>query len=318
MRAAGTVQAAVQRYLHERRQVGFELHSPGYDLMRFARFADARGHRGPLTQELQIEWARQHVRRTSSRTAAWRLRILRPFVSFYRQFEVDTEVPPPGLLGRRPPRPTPHIYTEKEIHDLMDLAGGLPPPGGLRPLMYRTLFGLLAAAGLRISEALKLRVVDVDLQRATITVRATKFHKSRCLPLHVTVVQALAAYREVRDRHADPGDDVPFFVSHTGGILSKHTVDGVFGRLRSRLGWRARGDYAQPRLHDLRHTMVVRRLQLWHESGASVDHAMFWLCTYLGHARISSTYWYLTGVPELMNIVGMKFEHFALEGVDDE
>lgn len=143
--------------------------------------------------------------------------------------------------------------------------------------MYRTLFGLLAAAGLRISEALKLQVadVDVDLHRATITVRATKFHKSRCLPLHASVVQALAAYREVRDRYADPGINAPFFVSHTGDVLSKHTVDGVFGRLRSRLGWRARGDYAQPRIHDLRHTMAVRRLQLWRESGASVDHAMF-------------------------------------------
>lgn len=184
--------------------------------------------------------------------------------------------------------------------------------------MYQTLFGLLAAAGLRISEALKLVIADVDLRRGTITVRATKFHKSRCLPLHGSVVQALAAYREVRDRHADPSDGAPFFVSHTGGNLSKHTVDGVFSRLRRRLGWRARGDYAHPRLHDLRHTMVVRRLQLWHESGTSVDHAMFWLCTYLGHAKISSTYWYLTGVPELMTSVGSKFEQFALEGVDDE
>lgn len=318
MKAAGTMQAAVQRYLRERRQLGFELRSTGYDLTRFARFADARGHRGPLTQELQIEWARQHVRRSSPGTAAWRLSILRPFVSYYRQFEVDTEVPAPGLLGRRQPRPTPHIYSQKEIQDLMDLAGRLPPAGGLRPLTYRTLFGLLAAAGLRLSEALKLQVEDVDLRRGTITVRATKFKKSRCLPLHVSVVQALAAYREVRDRHADPGDDASFFVSHSGGILSKHTVDGVFGRLRSQLGWRARGDYAHPRLHDLRHTMAVRRLQLWHESGASVDHAMFWLCTYLGHAQISSTYWYLTGVPELMNIVGTKFEHFVLQGADHE
>lgn len=318
MTAGTTMQAAVHRYLHERRQLGFELASPAHDLIRFARFADARGHEGPLTQELQIDWARQHVRRTGPGTAAWRLRVLRPFASYYRQFEVDSEVPAPGLLGRRQPRPTPHIYTDKEIHDLLDQAGRLPPLDGLRPLMYRTLFGLLAAAGLRLSEALKLLVGDVDLQRATITVRATKFHKSRCLPLHATVVQALAAYREVRDRHADPGIGAPFFVSHTGAKLSKGTVHGVFDRLRWHLRWSARGDYAQPRIHDMRHTMAVRRLQLWHESGTSIDHAMFWLCTYLGHAKISSTYWYLTGVPELMNIVGTKFEHFALQGADDE
>jgi integrase len=165
---------------------------------------------------------------------------------------------------------------------------------------------------------LKLLVGDVDLHRGTITVRETKFHKSRCLPLHASVVQALAAYREVRDRYADPANGAPFFVSHTGGPLPKGTVHGVFERLRWRLGWRARGDYAHPRIHDLRHTMAVRRLQLWHESDASIDHAMFWLCTYLGHAKITSTYWYLTGVPELMNIVGTKFENFALQGAHDE
>lgn len=318
MSAPATMQAAVQRYLSERRQLGFELASPEHDLMRFARFADARGHHGPLTRDLQIEWARQHVQRTSPGTAAWRLRLLRPFAVYYKQFEAATEVPTPGLLGRRQSRPTPHIYSDQEIHDLLDHAGRLSPAGGLRPLVYRTLFGLLAAAGLRLSEALKLLVGDVDLHRATITVRETKFHKSRCLPLHPSVVQALAAYRGVRDRDADPGDGAPFFVSHTGGTLPKGTVHGVFERLRWRLGWHARGDYPNPRIHDLRHTMAVRRLQLWHESGQSIEHAMFWLCTYLGHAKITSTYWYLTGVPELMNIVGMKFEHFALQEARDE
>jgi integrase len=96
------------------------------------------------------------------------------------------------------------------------------------------------------------------------------------------------------------------------------TVQNVFNRMRRRLGWQARGDHAEPRIHDLRHTMVVRRVQLWRESGVPIDHAMFWLCTYLGHAQISDTYWYLTGVPELMDIVGAKFERFALLGERDE
>jgi len=318
MKPGATMQAAVQRYLHERRQLGFALTSPETELKRFARFADTRGHRGPLTQELQLDWAQEHVRRTGPGTAARRLQILRPFAAYYRQFEVDTEVLAPGLLGRRCRRPAPHIYTDEEIGDLLDQASRLKPPGGLRPRTYRTLFGLIVAAGLRLSEALKLRVGDVDLHRATITVRETKFHKSRCLPLHASVVQELAHYRQVRDRHADPGTSAPFFVSHAGGVLPKPTVEYVFGRLRSQLGWHARGDYANPRIHDMRHTMAVRRLQLWHETGVSIDHSMFWLCTYLGHAKISDTYWYLTGVPELMNIIGTKFERFALQGGGDE
>lgn len=313
-----TIQAAVQRYLHERRQLGFALKSEEAVLMRFARFADARGHRGALTQALQLEWAQEHVQRTGPETAARRLEALRPFSAFYRQFEVDTEVLASSFLGRRRHRPVPHIYTAQEIRDLLDQASRLPPVGSLRPLTYQTLFGLLVVAGLRLSEALKLLVGDVDLHRQTITVRETKFHKSRCLPVQNSVVQALTDYRQVRDRHAEHSNGAPFFVSHTGGILPVPTVEYVFRCLRSQLGWHARGDYAAPRIQDMRHTMAVRRLQLWHEMGVSIDHAMFWLCTYLGHASISNTYWYLTGVPDLMNLIGLKFERFALQGECDE
>jgi len=313
--SAGTMlQDAVRRYLRERRQLGFTLATPATELMRFARFADARGHRGPLTRELQLEWARQHVQRTSTVTAARRIEILRPFAANYRQFEPGTEVLPTGALGRGHRRLAPHIYTEEEIIQLLRHADSLRSSGGLRPLLYRTLFGLIAAVGLRLSEALKLQVGDVDLDGAAITVRESKFHKSRCLPIHATVVQALREYRQARDRHAAPDASAPFFVSHTGGLLLKGTAENVFACMRPRLKWRARGAHANPRIHDLRHTFVVRRVQRWREAGVSIDHAMFWLCTYLGHTKISDTYWYLTGVPELMEIVGAKFERFAVEG----
>jgi integrase len=306
------MQAAVQRYLKERRQLGFALTFAGTELMRFARFADAMEHRGPLTRELQLRWARKHVRRTGQVTAARRLEIVRSFAAYYRQFEAATEVPPLGILGRGHRRLAPHIYTDEEIRELLDQAGRLTPRGGLRPLMYRTLFGLIAAAGLRLSEALKLQVADVELHSATITVRQTKFHKSRCLPVHPSTVQALSEYRLVRDRLGDPSASAPFFISGTGGQLPVRTVENVFERMQ------ARGDYPQPRIQDLRHTFAVRRVLRWRERGESIDHAMFWLCTYLGHAKISDTYWYLTGVPELMDSIGARFEHFALQGVHDE
>ena len=258
MKPGTTLQAAVQRYLKERRQLGFALRAPATELMRFARFADARGHRGPLTRELQIEWARQHVRRTGTVTAARRVEILRPFAAYYRQFEVNTEVLPTNALGRGHRRLTPHIYTNEEVLQLLQYADSLAPVGGLRPLMYRTLFGLLAAVGLRISEALKLRVGDIDLDVATITIRETKFHKSRCLPIHASVVQALREYRHVRDRHADSDANAPFFLSRMGGFLPATTAEHVFKRLRSRMGWCARGDHANPRLHDLRHNSGSR------------------------------------------------------------
>jgi len=318
MNAPGSMMEAVQRYVQERRQLGFALIAPATELQRFARFADSRGHEGPITQELQIAWAREHVKRTSAVTAARRLEIVRPFVAHYRQFEVASEMAPTGVLGRGHRRLTPHIYTDEEIQALLDTAGGLTPRGGMRPRMYYTLFGLIAAAGLRLSEALQLKMVDVDLDGAAIAVRQTKFHKSRCLPIAASVVAALAQYRDSRNRHTDSGAAAPFFAARDGGILPKRTVENVFERMRPSLQWQTRGDYAHPRIHDLRHTFAVRRIQRWREAGVSVEHGMFWLCTYLGHAKISDTYWYLTGVPELMALVGSKFERFADEGGRDE
>lgn len=105
-----------------------------------------------------------------------------------------------------------------------------------------------------------------------------------------------------------------FFASEAGTALPKRTVENVFRRLQPHLGWQARGDYPFPRIHDLRHTFAVRRLQRWREEGQSIEHAMFWLCTYLGHAKISDTYWYLTGIPELMDTIGTRFEHFTAAG----
>jgi integrase/recombinase XerC len=125
MSAGTTLEVAVRRYLHERRQLGFALKSPGTELLRFAQFADARGHRGALTLELQLAWARQHVLRTSAVTAARRLEIVRPFAAYYRQFEVETEVPPTGILGRGHRRLSPHIYTDQEVRDLLEHAGRL-------------------------------------------------------------------------------------------------------------------------------------------------------------------------------------------------
>jgi len=318
MSTNNAVQAAVQRYLAERRQLGFGLEIAGYLLMRFARYADSRGHQGPLTLELQHGWAREHLRSSRPLTWAHRLQILRPFATYYRRFEPQSEIPDPKIFVRGHRRLAPHIYTEQEICDLLHEAGRLSPQGELRPATYRTLFGLIASLGLRLSEALHLQEVDVDLPGATLLVRQTKFNKSRNLPLHQSVVQALSQYRQLRDRAVGPNAGRPFFVSSSGCALPSSTVHFVFSCLRKRLQWRARGGHPFPRIHDLRHSFTVRRIQMWREAGVAMDQAMFWLCTYLGHAKISDTYWYLTGTPELMSVIGAKFEGFAMGEVDHE
>ena len=312
MSTSQTIQDAVERYLQERRQLGFDLQIPGTELLRFARFADARHHTGPLTLNLQVDWAREHVNHTSDITGARRLEVLRPFAAHYRQFEPMTVIPPPHCLGRAHRRLTPHIYTQGEIVDLMIATESLASTYALRPITYRTLFGLIAATGLRLSEALNLADHDVDLNGQRLTVRQTKFNKSRCLPIQASVVEALARYRCERRRRYRDDKNAPFIVSEAGTRLPKSTVHYVFRGLRRRLGWTARGDHVEPRIHDLRHTFAVNYVLNWHRQGLSIDQGMLWLCTYLGHAKISNTYWYLSGTPELLAIVADRFEQFSL------
>jgi len=243
----------VQEYLKERRDLGFALTIPGSQLQAFARFADASGHRGPLTHQLIIRWARDEAKRATPLTWAKRIEAVRPFAKHRARVEPGTYVPDADTFGPSRRRLAPHLYTDQEIVDLLVAAGRLLPKGTLRPATYRTLLGLIAATGLRLSEALRLTCDDVDLDAGMLTVRQTKFAKSRLVPLHPTTVQALRQYLAQRQRHVPALPNGSFLVSAKGTALHKRAVHWVFGRLRKQLGWTARGGHAAPRIHDLRH-----------------------------------------------------------------
>lgn len=300
-----------QDYLDERRRLGFALGISGAQLLDFARFADAAGHCGPLTAQLMLHWARGRARRADPATWARRLAVLRPFAKARAQLDPGTEVPGTDAFCHKRQRPTPHIYTAAEIADLLAAARRLPPTGGLRPLTYEALFGLVAATGLRISEALRLRCGDLGADGAVLAVRQTKFCKSRLVPLHPTAAAALAQYLAACRRFVASAPDAFLFASPSGTALAKRTVHGVFAGLRAELGWTSRGTLPAPRIHDLRHSFVCRRVALWHEAGADIGNAMLALSTYVGHAKVSDTYWYLTAVPDLMATAAGRFERFA-------
>ena len=318
------LRAKVDDYLAERRRLGFKLRNMALALASFASYAEHVGHQGPLTTDVMADWSRQDKAQGHSLgTSARRLKVLRPFTRWLRQFEPRTEVPDASVFGPVPGRVAPHIYREAEIVELLAAARGLNPQGGLRPATFETLFGLIASAGLRVSEALSLLDTDVDLSDSTLMVRQTKFAKSRLLPLHPSTVEVLIRYRQLRSRQVPATADTPFFVGtrghRLGQPLSDRQVHRVFNELRGQLSWVNRGAHDNPRIHDLRHSFAVRRLMLWHEQGIDVDQAMLALSTYLGHAKISNTYWYLTGVPELMALAGGKFERFVEAAeADDE
>jgi integrase len=316
MKPLPSMVSLVEDYLDYRRRLGFALECDVRRLLGFARFADTIGHHGPITQELAVRWARS-APRASPKTAPGRLQILRPFAKYRLQFDPATEISPPRLCGPRPQRLTPHIYSDEEIQALLVAARQLTPVGGLRAATCATVFGLLAATGLRISEALALRRSDAALETGLLTIRQTKFRKSRLVPIHSTTAEELRHYACFRDRMFPAPKTEAFFLSDRGEPTNYRQVLYAFARLRAQLRWTARGGHPAPRIHDLRHRFICRCLLHFYQQRASVDNAMLSLSTYIGHTQITDTYWYVTGIPELMAIVSERFERLAQGDIHD-
>ena len=289
----------VEQYLALRRAFGFQLSIVGQQLQHFARFADRTAGGQPLTQELALRWA-QSSSTGKQTTAARRLLILRPFTRYLRTLEPLTEIPPNRILGPAQYRHIPHIYTDREIRTLLEAAFSLRPRGGLRARSFGTYLRLLSCTGMRPAEPLRLTCADVDFQSDTLT---------RIVVLHPTATKALQEYARVRDSFEKYPRSPAFFLSDDGSPFHHKKAIRAFRYLRRRLGW-VRPGCRLPRLYDMRHTFVCRRLLAWHRDGVDVHVVMPALSTYLGHVKITDTYWYVTAIPELMNTVSKRFERF--------
>lgn len=300
-------------YLEGRRSLGFKLKIHGYLLMKFAKFLDRSGHRGPLTTKRIMLWVNQ-PKAISCNYRGDRLIVARCFARYLAVRDGRSEVPGRNLLPKKRLQSRPHIYSERELAQLLDAAGRMAPCYTLRPLTYQTLFGLLACTGLRVSEALKLKRAHVDVEHGVLRVEQTKFKKSRLVPLHPTATRALRCYTVVRDRRWGVQSTAAFFVGSGGLALPYSTVHKTFLWLRNDLGWhRGNGELRCPRIHDLRHSFACRRLLRWYQRGQNVHQLIAGLSIYLGHVKVTATYWYLTATPELMAVAGGRFERFACQ-----
>lgn len=299
-------------YLAERRRLGFVLDRSGNLTLAFARFADAGGHEGAMTTAVVLRWAKEEARYADPFIWAGRVNVLRPFARFLAERDPDTAFPEDAPFGHSHRRLAPHVYAPAEIEALLAAATRLAPQGGLTPATFTTLFGLLAATGLRISEALRLSCGDLDDWQGLLTVRQSKSQRTRLVPLHHTVGAALRSYLLVRAKYGPMDKGAPLFLSEVSGqTLEYQRVRSVFVRLAADLGIVARGGHRSIRIHDLRHSFICRRLMLWQASGADIGNAMMALATYVGHVNVGDTYWYMQAVPELMATAGDRFEAFG-------
>lgn len=294
----------VDDYLRLRRSLGFKLEWPGHLLHQLLAYLDAAGAT-TLTAELMIEWARlpQGVQPLHW---AHRLGAARSFALYLKTIDPATEVPPPprDVFDARQRRPAPYLWSEMEIRRLLRACRCLRPP--MRAATYEALFGLIANSGMRRGEAIGLCRNDVDLEDGVLTIREAKFGRSRLVPLHPSATEALKSYAARRDHTFPVSRANTFFVSSVGTALSRDPVNKTFVELTTAIGLRT--PTTRPRIHDLRHSFAVRTLIAWHRSGMNADSRMPLLSTYLGHVNPAGTYWYLSAVPELMELAAARVD----------
>lgn len=291
----------VDCYLELRRATGFQMKVQEYLLHDFASFAGQR-QETHIRSRTAIDWAGQAP---SEGQRANRLAMVRVFARFARAEDARHEVPSERIFSPPRARYTPFIFTSSQLHELLVYSSNLAPLNSIRPWTYCTLFSLLAVTGLRISEALNLRLKDVTPDG--LLIRETKFRKSRLVPLHPSAAAGLERYMDRRGSVAD--DHV--FVSLQGRGLRYSTVVAIFLRLVRAIGIHPGPGHRGPRIHDLRHSFAVRVL----ESCSSVrpieiEAHMLALSTYLGHAELASTYWYIHATPHLLNDIAEVSETF--------
>jgi len=301
-----SLREAVEDYLTMRRSLGFKLRDMGYSLHHFVSFMEQEGA-SIVTTELTLRWAQQPQDVQPGHWAT-RLSFVRSFARFWSATDPRTEIPPTGLLPYRTKRATPYIYSDDEIQQILKTAWNLPSATGLRPRTYFTLLGLITVTGMRISEVIHLDRDDVDLQQGLLTVRLTKFSKSRLIPLHPSTVENLKVYLNLRDLLYPRPPTSRFFLSYQGTPLTDCMVRWTFVKLSRQIGLRKVGDNFGPRLHDLRHRFAVTTLLHWYETGVDVEQRLPVLSTYLGHAHVTDTYWYLSAIPELLALTKDRLE----------
>jgi integrase/recombinase XerD len=301
-----TLRQALNEYLEMRRALGYKLYRDGLALAHFVSFLTEQ-KQDYITVKHSLEWAQQPPQAQPATWAA-RLKYVRVFAQYVSATDPRTEIPSSLLLPYKPKRRRPYIYSESEIRRLLTAALKLPTEHAIKKQTYHHLLGLLAVSGMRISEALNLKVTNVDLSAGILTIEGSKLGKSRLIPLHPSSRAALAKYALCRNEFLDGREATHFFVNMVGKRLDEGTVRRTFYWLSREIGIRGSASSHGPRIHDLRHAFAVSTLLRWYRNGENVESRLPILSTFLGHVHVSDTYWYLTAYPELMGQAVQRLE----------
>jgi integrase/recombinase XerD len=297
---------ALKDYLRLRAALGFKLKDARRALPKFVSFLRRRGAQS-ITTRLAVQWAAQ-PRTTHKGYWAQRLSMARGLAKYLSGLDPRTEIPPAGILPYGNRRRKPHIYTHKEIQQLLQATRARRRARQIHAHTYATIFGLLSVTGLRLSEALNLDDADVDLIAGLLTIRESKWRKSRLVPIHPTTTRVLRRYRRTRNQLHPRRTTPAFFLLNHGARPKVLAVERKYLRVARRIGLRGPPGTKGPYLHDLRHTFAVNTLLRWYRSGVDVECHLPELATYLGHSHVAYTYWYLSAEPKLLQLAAQRLD----------
>jgi integrase/recombinase XerD len=307
---------AIANYTAYRRALGVRFRSQGDWLKSFCR---AIGGETELTGILP-EQVNRFINGTGPITSAWHVKykVLTGLYHYAITRGLVATSPLPTVKPQLTKSFVPYIYTHEELSRLLvaSLIYQKKYHYCLDPHTIQTLLLLLYGAGLRVSEGLSLRLVDVDLAQAVLTVRDSKFFTSRLVPIGSQLNEKLKQYAALHQlTGAAQNDTAPFFVRLDGQRIKVRNMEAAFRRIRKKAGISRTDDSSyQPRLHDLRHTFAVHRLISWYREGKDVQKLLPQLSVYLGHRCLAHTSVYLTMTPELLTEASQLFEQYALKG----
>ena len=304
------LQQLIERYIAYRQSLGEQFKADACMLRVFGRSVGSHAEVGDVRPEQVSSFLAGH----GPVTRYWfaKYDVLRGFYRYAVSRGFVATSPLPTRLPKRPPPFVPYIYSHEELRRLLEVAAAYQGCV-VEAATIRTLVLLLYGAGLRLCEAINLDRADVDADHAVLTIRQTKFGKTRLVPFGSQLGSALAQYAAQGPKRA--ALEAPFFTTPTGARLKQRTVQGCFRRICDQAGIRrSDGRRFQPRLHDLRHTFAVHRLTSWYQQGADVQRLLPQLSTYLGHTCLSCTQVYLSMTPELLQEASARFERYAKEG----
>lgn len=293
-------------YLKLRHALGYKLRTHQSSLKNFVQFVSEK-KATTITTQLALAWAMKPDD-ANPKWWAYKLGMVHHFAQYVQARDHTAEVPPLSLLPYSQQRATPYIYKENEILRLLAAAKALPDRKGIRGSTYSTLFGLIWVTGLRISEALSLNREDVNHTKQLLTIHNAKFGKSRLIPVHVSTSNALARYAHCRDQIFPVVQSPSFFLSTIGTRPTTAIAQLTFRQLCTKIGIRDMSHGKRPRIHDMRHSFAVKSLIDIYKGGNDVGQAVYALSVYMGHIGLSSTYWYFTAVPELLELARDRLE----------